>query len=282
MVATSRRALDRFAVDVEDLHAAILRSPDQLHEQRRLLDERQPNDQVLIGVLRRAVPPSFLDAVVASEPWNRRSLVLAAVALSPRISHVLAMKVLPQLPWRALAQISSTQRLSGPVRLRAETLLKEILPDLKLGERIALARQAANAILRLLLVDTEGRVVEAALMNPRLKEEDVLYVLARDGARRTLLEQVAASWRWRESYAVRLALVAHPLTPLSLSLGRLTGLLDRDLRRVAASPALVPLVQAAALRVLDDRARAARSGRLVGGGERGEDEDVGLKIEGDS
>jgi hypothetical protein len=254
MAATSRRALEQVSTDVEDLHAAILQLPDQVNEQRRLLDERQPNDQVLIGVLRRAVPLCFLEAVVATEPWNRRSVILAGVALSPRISHVLAMRVLPQLPWRALAQVSSTPRLSGPVRLRAETLLKEILPDLRLGERIALARLASNATLRLLLADTEARVVEAALMNPRLREEDVQYAVGRDGATRNLLEQVAESWRWRESYALKVALVSHPRTPIAVSLGRLTGLLDKDLRKVAVSPGLRTVVQAAALRVLDERA----------------------------
>jgi hypothetical protein len=67
----------------------------------------------------------------------------------------------------------------------------------------------------------------------------------------SLLEQVARSPRWSERYAVRLGLVLQPRTPLALALAQVSSLVRRDLLRVAETPGLRPILQAAALRVAD-------------------------------
>jgi hypothetical protein len=100
-----------------------------------------------------------------------------------------------------------------------------------------------------MLADPEPRVAESSLLNPRLREEDLLLALRAAAAPRALLEAAAASPRWRESYAVRLALVLQPRTPLALALGQISSLLPHDLERVALTQGLLPLLQAAALRV---------------------------------
>jgi hypothetical protein len=74
------------------------------------------------------------------------------------------------------------------VRARAEGLLKDGLVDMRLGDRVTLARLATPALLPQLLADAEKQVVEAALINPRLREEDVTTALrprrcARDARR---------------------------------------------------------------------------------------------------
>ena len=69
----------------------------------------------------------------------------------------------------------------------------------------------------------------------------------------TLLEGIVASARWRESYALGLAIALQPRAPLALALGRLRALLPRDLERVARTRGLSPLLQAAAARVAETR-----------------------------
>ncbi len=130
-----------------------------------------------------------------------------------------------------------------------------MIPDLRLGERITLARLATPAVLGLLLGDVESKVLEAALANPRLREEDLLVALRQDTPSRALLEAVAASRRWTEAYAVRLALVLQKRTPLALALAQLSSLVEKDLKRIAATPELTPLLQAAALRVASEPPR---------------------------
>ena len=155
------------------------------------------------------------------------------------------------LSWRELADVAATMRLSAAVRARAESLLRDGMPDLRLGDRVTLARLATPALLGLLLADAEPRVVEAALDNPRLREEDLVRALRRDDVPRALVEGAAASPRWREVYAVRLALVLQPKTPLPLALLQISSLVPGDLRRVAGEAGLRPLLRAAATRVLE-------------------------------
>jgi hypothetical protein len=94
-------------------------------------------------------------------------------------------------------------------------------------------------------------VIEAALDNPRLREEDLVRSLRRDDVSRHLVEGAAASPRWREAYAVRLALVLQPRTPLPLALLQISSLVPGDLRRVAGEAGLRPLLRAAAAGVLE-------------------------------
>jgi hypothetical protein len=116
-------------------------------------------------------------------------------------------------------------------------------------------------LLPLLLVDDDQRVVEAALQNPRLREEDLVAVLRSDDVPKTLLETCASSSRWSLNYAARLALVLQPRTPLPVALLQISPLVPRDLRRVAEAVELRPLVRAAARTVLET-AEAPNSRRL--------------------
>jgi hypothetical protein len=203
-------------------------------------------EEVLVAVLRRAVPAAFLEELAATRPWSERGRVLAAVVMSPRAPRALCLRLVGALSWRELADVASTMRLAAAVRARAEGLLRDGLGDMRLGDRITLARLATPAVLPLLLADGDARVVDAALVNPRLREEDLVRAVRRDDVSRPLVEAAAASPRWRECYAVRLALVLQPRTPLAVALLQITSLVPRDLARVADDSALRPLVRAAA------------------------------------
>jgi hypothetical protein len=209
------------------------------------------DEALLIAVLRRPVPLRLLELVAATAPWSERPTVLGAVVLNPRTPRPLALRLLPWLYWRDLADAAASPRVQAAVRVRAAALLREKLPDLRLGERIALSRLATPPVLAPLLSDADPKVVRGALDNPRLREEDLRLALRDTRVSRALLMEVASSSRWREVYAVRLELVLQPATPLSLALAQVSSLVPRDLRRVAQTPGLRPLVRAAAGRVLE-------------------------------
>lgn len=238
------------AAAVDALFARLLAAGGGLPALRELLKE-PIDEQVLTGVLRRAVPIPFLELVATSEPWSERPRVLARVVLNPKAPRGLSLRLISQLSWRELADVAGTAWVPGAVRLRAESLLRESLRDLRLGDRITLARLATTAVLPLLLVDDEARVVEAALMNPRLREEDLVTVVRRDDVPRMLLETSVASSRWSASYALRLSLVLQPRTPLPVALLQISSLVAGDLRRVAEAGDLRPLVRASARAVLE-------------------------------
>jgi hypothetical protein len=240
---------------VDTLYREILAAGESAPRARELL-AGCGDETVLAAALRRAVPLAFLEAVASQSPWSERPRLLALVVLNPRAPRALAQRLVGSLYWRDLAEVAATPRLPAAVRSRAEALLKDGLADMRLGDRVTLGRLATSSLLPALLADSERQVVEAALVNPRLREEDLTSSLRRQEPRVVLFEAVAASARWATSYAVKLAIVLQPRTPLPLALERVSSLVPRDLRRVAEDGALRPLVRAAAQEVLDRQTQA--------------------------
>jgi hypothetical protein len=241
---------DRPEAAIDALFAEVLRAGENPARARELASRCA--DETLIGsVLQRAVPVAFLEAVAHVSPWSERPRLLARIVLNPRAPRALAQRLVGALYWRDLAEVAATPRIAAAVRSRAESLLRDGLPDMRLGDRVTLARLATPALLPLLLADSEPRVTEAALVNARLREDDLVTALRREDVRAALLEAASASQRWQASYAVQLALVLQPRTPLPLALPRISSLVPRDLRRVAGDAALRPLVRAAAREVLE-------------------------------
>lgn len=232
--------------DVEAAFRAAVAAGSDMAALRAWLDEWGHDEQLLRELLQRQVPVRLLEHLGATRPWCDWPLVAGALARHPRTPPYVALRLLPALFWRDLAQVAAGPYLPGLVRVRAEALLIERLPDLRLGDKIALARLATPGPLRALLGESDGRILEAGLLNPRLGEEALVALLRDPHAPRALLEHAAASTRWRLNYAVRRELVLQPRTPLALALAQITSLLRGDLQRVAQSPSLAPLVRAAA------------------------------------
>lgn len=242
----------RRAAALDALFAEVLRAGESRPRARALLAEPL-DDQTLLALLCRAVPVAFLEELAATPPWSERPFVLARVVLNPRSPRALGLRLVGVLHWRELADVAATLRVSGAVRLRAEALLRDQLPELRFGDRITLARVATPALVSLLLADSERRVAYTALENPRLREEDLVTALRRDDAAAALIEGVSVSPRWSGCYSVRLALALQPRTPLALALQQISALVPRDLRRVADDARLHLLVRAAARSIVDTR-----------------------------
>ncbi len=243
------------AEGVQALFGELLRGVRDGATARAFLREREIEESQMLALLRLPVPVPLLEALATAEPWSERPRVLGGVCLNPRSPRSLAQRLLPALYWRDLADVAVSPRLAGGVKVRAEALLKERLPDLRLGEKITLGRLATAGVLRALLLEPDPRILETALQNPRLTETDLAGIVQAPDAPRPLLEAVAAATRWQASYALRMALVLQPRCPPAVALAQLTSLLDHHLRQVADNPSLPPLIQAAAARVAADPRR---------------------------
>jgi hypothetical protein len=235
--------------DVDTLFAALIGAGEDARRVREVLDAAPRDHMLLTAVLRRAVPLRCLETLAATPPWSEDQRLLGSVVLSPRVSRALALRLVGSLFWRDLADVAASPRVAAAARVRAEALLLDQMDDLRLGDRITLAKIATPPVLVRLLEDGDPRVVEACLINGRLREEDLVGALRKDAVTRALIEGIAASSRWRDRYALRLAIVLQPRSPLAVALAQVTALLPRDLERVAADEALAPLLQLAARRV---------------------------------
>ena len=232
------------------LHARVRRAGEDSRRLREVLDEAFPDEAVLVSLLRRAVPVRLLEVVGTTKPWSERATVVAQVVLHPRSPRGLSLRLLPQLFWRQLAEVAATPHVPAAVRVRAESSLQDQLRDLRLGERVALARVATPPLIQRLLGESEPKVLQALLHNPRMREDDLLAALRNADMSPALAQAITSSSRWSERYSVRLALVLQPKTPLGIAMLQLSSLVKRDLRRVVEGRGLRPLVQVAAERLL--------------------------------
>jgi hypothetical protein len=170
--------------------------------------------------------------------------VRVAFVANPRAPQILARRILPHLGWRDLADATVNLRVSPILRRDAEKLLKLRLPELAVGEKVALARRGSRGIVALLCDEADSAVLRAVAGNPRATEADCGRILARADLPTDFLGWLSTASAWSQRRSVRLALVRHPRTPPPDAL-RLTRSLSRrdieDLRRDVLAPRLVRL-----------------------------------------
>jgi hypothetical protein len=193
-----------------------------------------------------------IEAVAAEQRLLSFYEVRRDLALHPRTPATLAARFVPTLWWRDLMALALDTRLRPALRRTAEIHLGTRLPELAVGEKVALARRASPGIISQLRLDPSPRVIAALLDNPRLTEGMLAPVLHSASTSPAILELIANDRRWGVRYPLRLALVRNPATPLKISWRLLEALPRADLRPVAADPRIPEPVRRRARVLLGD------------------------------
>jgi hypothetical protein len=197
---------------------------------------------------RQALRNPYLDAegveVLAAQPRLLSFYeIRRGVALHPRTPEALALRFVPGLFWRDLVALGADSRVRAPVRRAADLQLAARLPELAAGEKMAIARRAGAGLLACLRHDPSPRVIAALLDNPRLTEGLLAPVVHSERTAPPVLDLIAADRRWGVRYDLRLGLCRNPRTPVATALRLLPSLRKEDLRAVAGSLGLAPLVR---------------------------------------
>lgn len=129
-----------------------------------------------------------------------------------------------------------------------------------LGERKNLARRAKWQLASRLLYDTNPEVIGNLLLNPRIRESEIVKVAARRPNSPEILRLIAENRRWSTRAQVRSALVYNPHTPINISLALATFLGRADLLAVAADGLLHPWLRERAKRLAEKRAPRRHAG----------------------
>ena len=169
-----------------------------------------------------------------------------------------ALDLLATLPWTSLLSLSQSPRTPPVVRRQAERKLLAQLASMALGEKIALARRAHQALFQVLIGTADGQVLSALLNNPRLVENDILVILNTSEPPLEFFGELASHRKWGPYIRVRRALVVCPHTPLPLALSVLVQLSVPELRRALEHPDLSEKVREAAQSLLDREASGQR------------------------
>lgn len=218
----------------------------------RILERENVTDLDVRHAVRHRLPPLVAERILRSKRFSSRPMVLGALAVSPTTPVTAVLSILGGLGYRDLALAATAAELAPAVRQSAEGVLLDMLPSLRLGDRISLARLCPRRVAMNLLSDSDARVRMAALDNPRLREQDLATAVEAPEARPSLAAEVLEVHRWKANYVVRRAIVRGPNTPRSVALSLISALQPLDLKDLAENPprTLHPLLIRAAAVVL--------------------------------
>ena len=233
-----------------DLRLALSQSAGDPEALARVFADDSITDLELRHALRGRLPSEVSAYVMESSRFGTRQPILGALARSPSTAPRTALQALPGLTWRDLAEVAVAVELAPAVRQKAEALLLDLLTALRLGDLVTLARIGPRRVTSQLLLSADSRVREAGLHNPRLRDSDVCAVLERDDAPRPFAAELLQVHRWAASYQVRRAIVRSAATPHPISLSLIASMNPGDLKDLAQSDDVPPLVGAVARRIL--------------------------------
>ncbi|HEX6085407.1 MAG TPA: hypothetical protein VF266_12835 [Thermoanaerobaculia bacterium] len=202
-----------------------LREAASLHEDEALaiLDNPFATPQLLARIAQTARLTGFYSV----------RLKLVAHRQTPQ-AH--AVKLVHYLYWFDLLRLSTNVQIPAPVRRAIDTQLINRADKLSLGERVSSARTCSQALIKIFLYDPHPKVFESLLINKRLREDDLLALIASERATKEQLLMIASDRKWSYRYPVRKALVLNPHTPRAAAASQLRYLSQRDLRSIHSNP----------------------------------------------
>jgi hypothetical protein len=201
-----------------------------------LVDHPAATERHILKVLERPDLPEAFLARVAKSRWASVTRIQFGLVSHPSTPLPNALNLVKFLQWRDLNLVIQNFRVATEVRHQAESVLFQRLPALATGEKVTLARTAAGQTLKTLRADRDPKVAAALLQNPRLVEEDVLFMVNQPRSTAPVLESIARDSKWSARVEVRVALLRNPKTPLSSAITFLSNLPAGELRVLAQDP----------------------------------------------
>lgn len=202
-----------------------------------------------------------IEAIARRKELLREYRVKRAIAFHPHVPRTVALRVVRELYTMDLMRLAQSPTAAGDLQNVAEQALIARLPQLALGEKISLARQASARTVGALLIEGHRKVAGPALDNPRLSEAQVLKVLSKEKIAPAVVTAVCHHAKWTALPTVRMALARHRQTPLDASIKFLRLMTDAELLTLSEMRTLSSVLRAHLEQELEKRkSRRGRSG----------------------
>jgi hypothetical protein len=205
---------------------------------------------------RKDLSTTLLERISARKEWLRNRRVRLRLVAHPHTPRRIALRLAREIYPLELVAVSLSLAAPAEIRRFVEDLLLSRLPQLPLGQKLALARRGSARVAGALLTDGHERVARVAVENARLTEAQVLRVLAAAALSPSVIGIIGVHAKWSPLTTVRAAIVRHPRAPLDLAFSLVPLLPLRDLEDFAGLTELRP--------ELRDAIRKHRDGRASG------------------
>jgi hypothetical protein len=211
---------------------------------------------------RKDLSSALLERIAAHKEWLRNRRVRLRLVAHPHTPRRIALRLAREIYPMDLVAVSLSLAAPAEIRRFVEDLLLSRLPQLPLGQKLALGRRGSARVAGALVADGHERVARVAIANARLTEAQVLRVLAGAALSSNGIVMIAGHAKWSSLATVRAAIVRHPQAPLDLAFSLVPSLPLRDLEDFAGLTELRPELRDAIRRTRDGRTRGPNPRRL--------------------
>ena len=122
--------------------------------------------------------------------------------------------------------------------------------ELGVSEKIKMALTGDKEWRSLLLRDSNKLVSAAVLKNPRITDGEVLFIAKNKTTSDELIRVILLNKEWVKSYAIKVALLRHPRTPINKALRFMSILTPKDLKDMAKSKDISAVLSNNARRII--------------------------------
>jgi len=175
-----------------------------------------------LALLKRAdLPSEVLEEIAKNRTLQKLRPVKLALASHARTPRHVSFPLVRQLCTFDLMKVALSPIVPADVKKTADETLISRLKTITPGERLTLARQASGRIAVALLLDSEKRIMQAALENPHMTEAFVVQSVLKPEAA-ALVHGVSqhAKWSCRRDVQVALLRTEHLSLARALAFAR--------------------------------------------------------------
>ena len=223
--------------------------------------EASLSEEAALALLRRAdLPADVLERLGKNGAVLKHRKVKLALVEHPKTPRHVSLPLIRQLYTFDLMQVALTPAVPADVKLAADEALCNRMETISSGEKLTLAHRGSGRVAGELLLDSEPRVMQAALQNPRLTEALIVRALMRPEATAAMVEGVSHHPQWSLRREVRVALLRNEKTPMARAVEFARGLPIGQVREILQGSRLPSNVKSFLLAGLEKRAVGKRPG----------------------
>jgi hypothetical protein len=200
--------------------AVALRAPEQLELLVMLAGDADPEIVHTAANTLASVPAEKLSAALAGDVSGETRAHFAAKGIEPAGAAPAGDEPLVD---------ASPAVAEAPPDEEQQSALQRIA-NLNVANRIALAMKG-NREERAILIRDPNRIVTAAVLSsPKMTETEAAAIAKMQNVSEDVLRTIARNRAWLKNYAVILAVVKNPKTPVALSINLMARLGEKDLK----------------------------------------------------
>ena len=149
-----------------------------------------------------------------------------------------------------LTSDTAFEGLSADDMLDQRKTISEALRDMNVGQKIKVAMLGNLEVRKILIKDPRKQIVMAVLGNARITDKEIASIAADPASSLDAISYIASNKSLCKSYAVKLALVNNPKTPMKTALMLLETIRMNDLKNIAKSRGISNVIKQRAAKKL--------------------------------